>query len=82
MVDRKDFSQTELLKYLGQFTVNKARCEKRGKTALDIKLNLHHRDGNSENDSYKHIAIYCDKHHNIIEGGDKTISELRYPENS
>jgi len=25
MGDRKDFSQTELLKYLGQFTVNRAR---------------------------------------------------------
>jgi len=46
MGDRKDFNQTELLKYLGQFTVNKARCEKCGITALDIKLNLHHRDGN------------------------------------
>ena len=74
---RKDFGQTELLKYLGQFTVNKARCEKCGKTALYTKLNLHHRDGNSENNSYKNIAIFCDIHHNIIEGGDKTISELR-----
>ena len=77
MGDRKDFSQTELLKYLGQFTVNRARCEKCGITALDKKLNLHHRDGNSENDSYKNIAIYCDKHHYIIEGRDKTKSELR-----
>jgi len=51
MSDRKDFSQTELLKYLGQFTVNRARCEKCGITALDKKLNLHHRDGNSANDS-------------------------------
>ncbi len=43
MGDRKDFSQTELLKYLGQFTVNRARCEKCGKTVLDRKLsfNLH-----------------------------------------
>jgi hypothetical protein len=77
MDDRKDFSQTELLKYLGQFTVNKARCEKCGRTALDTKLNLHHRDGNSENNSYKNIAIYCDNHHNLIEGRDKTTSELR-----
>ncbi len=70
MGDRKDFNQTELLKYLGQFTVNvnKARCEKCGRTANDIKLNLHHRDGNSENNSYKNIAIYCDDHHNVIEG--------------
>jgi len=43
------------------------------KTALDIKLNLHHRDGNSENNSYKNIAIYCDNHHNIIEGQDKKL---------
>ena len=77
MGDRKDFSQTELLKYLGQFTVNRARCEKCGKTALDIKLNLHHRDGKSENNSYKNIAIYCDDHHNVIEGRDKKKSELR-----
>jgi len=52
-------------------------CEKCGKTALDTKLNLHHRDGNSENNSYKNIAIYCDDHHNLIEGRDKTKSELR-----
>ncbi len=77
MGDRKDFSQIELLKYLGQFTVNKARCEKCGITALDIKLNLHHRDGNSENNSYKNIAIYCDKHHNLVEGRDKSKAELR-----
>ena len=65
MSDRKDFSQTELLKYLGQFTVNRARCEKCGITALGKKLNLHHRDGNSENDSYKNIAIYCEDHTGI-----------------
>jgi len=75
--DRKDFNHTELLKYLGQFTVNRAVCEKCGKTALDIKLNLHHRDGVSSNNSYKNIAIYCDDHHNIIEGRDKKKSELR-----
>ena len=68
MADGKDFSQTELLKYLGQFTVNKARCEKCGRAALDTKLNLHHRDGNSENNSYKNIAIYCENLHNLIEG--------------
>ncbi len=67
MSDRKDFSQTDLLKYLGQFTVNRARCEKCGITALDIKLNLYPRDGNSENNSYKNIAIFCDNHHNVIE---------------
>jgi len=63
MGDRKDFSQTELLKYLI--------------TALDKKLNLHHRDGRSDNNSYKNIAIYCDDHHNVIEERDKTKSELR-----
>ncbi len=75
---RKDFSQTELLKYLGQFTVNvnKARCEKCGRTALDTKLNLHHRDGNSENNGYKNIAIYCDDHHNLIEGRDKKLRDM------
>ena len=30
-----------------------------------------------ENKSYKNIAIYCDDHHNLIEGGDKKKSELR-----
>ncbi len=68
MGESKDFTQTELLKYLGQFTVKRARCEKCGLTARDIRLYLHHRDGNPENNSYKNIAIYCDNHHNIIEG--------------
>ncbi len=40
MGDRKDFSQTELLKYLGQFTVNRARCEKCGELRFDDKINL------------------------------------------
>ena len=77
MGDRKDFSQTELLKYLGQFEGSKAKCEKCGKTALDIKLDLHHKDGNSENNSYKNIIIYCDNCHKIIEGTDKKLSDLR-----
>ncbi len=76
MGDRKDFSQTELLKYLGQFIENKAKCERCGKTALDIKLDLHHRKNPADN-SYKNIAIYCDNCHKIIEGRDKKKSELR-----
>ncbi len=43
MGDRKDFSQTELLKYLGQFTVNKARFKHRsllGKNSRIFPLNL------------------------------------------
>lgn len=77
MVDRKDFSQTELLKYLAQFKDNKAKCDKCGKTALDITLDLHHKDGNSANNSYKNIVIYCEKCHKIIEGRDKKLKELR-----
>jgi len=77
MGDRKDFSQTELLKYLGQFEDNRAKCERCGKTALEIKLDLHHKDGNSKNDSYKNIVIYCDNCHKIIEGRDRKLSELR-----
>ena len=77
MGDRKDFSQTELLKYLGQFEDNKAKCTDCGKTALDIKLDLHHKDGISSNDSYKNIVIYCDNCHKKLEGRDKKLSELR-----
>ncbi len=53
--------------------MSEKKCEKCGKTANDIKLNLHHRDGKSENNSYKNIAIYCDDHHNVIEGRDKKL---------
>ncbi len=77
MGDRKDFSQTELLKYLAQFKDNKAKCDRCEKTALDTKLDLHHKDGNSENNSYKNIVIYCENCHKIIEGRDKRLSELR-----
>lgn len=66
MDDKKEFSNIELLKYLGQFTVNRARCEKCGITAHGKKLKLYHRDGDSSNNSYKNIAIYCEDHHNVI----------------
>jgi len=70
------FSQTELLKHLADPN-NKAVCTQCGKTALDTKLDLHHKDGNKDNDSYKNIEILCETHHTIREGRDMKKSDLR-----
>ena len=40
-------------------------------------FDIEHMELKSENNSYKNIAIYCDDHHNLIEGRDKMKSELR-----
>jgi len=66
------FNQTELLKHLA---THKAECTRCGKTALDIKLEAHHKTGKSDS-SYKNIEILCEKCHRIREGRDKKKSEL------
>jgi hypothetical protein len=76
MGNRNDFSQTEILKHLADPN-NKAACTMCGKTALDIKLDLHHKDGDPKNDSYKNIEILCEEHHTKLEGRDKKLSERR-----
>ena len=68
------FSQSELLKHLAN---NDAKCEDCGKTALDIKLDLHHKDHDKTHDTYKNIEILCDNCHAKREGRDKKLSELR-----
>ena len=40
------FSQTELLKHLADW--NEAKCVVCGKTALDTKLDLHHKNHNKK----------------------------------
>jgi len=66
MGNRNDFSQTEILKHLADPN-NKAACTMCGKTALDTKLDLHH----------KNIEILCEEHHTKLEGRDKKLSERR-----
>ena len=71
---KDEFSQTELLKHLAN---NEAKCVECGKTALDTKLDLNHKDHDKTNDSYKNIEILCEEHHQKREGRDKKLSELR-----
>jgi len=62
---RKDFSIQAILKRLVD---TPAECKKCGKTALQGKLNLHHKDGDSSNTDWTNIVIYCDGHHNDKHG--------------
>ena len=69
------FSQTELLKYLADG--NEPKCVICGKTALDTKLDLHHKNHDKTDDSYKNIEILCEKHHQEKEGRDKKLKDLK-----
>ena len=71
---KDEFSQTELLKHLA---TNDARCTECGKNALDIQLEVHHKDHNKENDTYQNIEILCINCHAKREGRDKKLSDLR-----
>ena len=62
---RKRFSQTDLLKRLVDV---KPVCKKCGKSARQIQLDLHHKDGNPLNDDWRNIVIYCRACHNDIDG--------------
>jgi len=62
---RKDFSLQSILKRLID---TPAKCKKCGKTALQGKLNLHHNNGDSSNNDWTNIVIYCDGCHNDKHG--------------
>ena len=68
------FSQSELLKHLA---TNEAICVDCKRDALDISLDLHHKDHDKTHDTYKNIEILCFKCHEKREGKDKKLSELR-----
>ena len=58
---RKDFTNEAILKRLAHTL---AKCKKCGKDALQTKLELHHNDGDSSNDDWQNIVIYCRACHN------------------
>jgi len=62
---RKDFNIQSILKRLVDV---KAECKICHKTAHQAKLNLHHKDGDSSNNDWTNMVIYCDGHHNDVEG--------------
>ena len=71
---KKEFNQTELLKHLVD---NKPICASCRKNAFEVKLTLHHKDHNKENDNYTNIAILCENCHINLEGKDKKKRDLR-----
>ncbi|MGI0014857.1 MAG: HNH endonuclease signature motif containing protein [Nitrososphaera sp.] len=71
MANRKRFNQTAILRHF------KAKCKRCGGQEPDVHLTLHHKDGNSENDSYDNIIIYCRPCHDIIEGRHKKLRDMR-----
>ena len=58
---RNDFSIQSILKRLID---TPAKCKKCGKTALQGKLNLHHANGDSSDNNWINMDIYCDGCHN------------------
>jgi len=62
---RKRFSEQSILKRL---IAVKAECKKCHRTALQTQLDLHHKDGDSSNDEWTNIVIYCRACHNDKEG--------------
>ena len=62
---RKRFSEQAILKRLIDMP---AKCKKCGRTALQTQLDLHHKDGDSSNDDWTNIVIYCRSCHNDKEG--------------
>lgn len=70
MVTRR-FNQSSLLKKLN------SRCERCHKSAREVDLDLHHRNGKSNDNSWQNIVIYCKNCHKIVEGRDKKKKDLR-----
>ena len=62
---RKDFTYQAILKRLVDV---KAECKICQKTAHQTKLELHHKDGDSSNDDWTNIVIYCRACHNDKDG--------------
>jgi len=61
---RKDFNIQAILKRLVDV---KAECKRCSKTAHQTQLNLHHKDGDSSNDDWTNMVIYCNGCHNDVE---------------
>ena len=62
---RKDFTTQAILKRLVDV---KAECKICQKTAHQTKLELHHKDGDSSNDDWRNMEIYCIACHNDKDG--------------
>ena len=62
---RKDFPTQEILKRLKDLP---AQCKICGANAFKQELNLHHKDGDSSNNKWSNIVIYCRACHNDVEG--------------
>ena len=62
---RKDFTTQAILRRLVDV---KAECKICQKTAHQTKLELHHKDGDSSNDDWQNIVIYCRACHNDKDG--------------
>jgi len=61
---RKDFPPQEILKRLKDVP---AECKICGANAFKKELNLHHKDGDSSNNKWSNIVIYCRACHNDVE---------------
>ena len=62
---RKDFPTQEILKRLKD---TPSKCKICGANAFKKELNLHHKDGDSSNNKWSNIVIYCRACHNDVEG--------------
>ena len=69
---RKDFNIQAILKRVVDV---KAECKKCHRTAHQTQLDLHHKDGNSNNDKWTNIVILCRACHNDKE---KTVPKNRH----
>jgi hypothetical protein len=71
MEKRKRFNQQALLQRLVDVA---PVCKKCKRNARQVQLDLHHKDGNSSNDDWRNIVIYCRACHNDLE---KTVPKKR-----
>ena len=60
---RKEFNLQAILKRLVDLD---AKCKRCNKTAHQTQLNLHHKNGDSSDDDWQNIVIYCNACHNDI----------------
>ena len=63
---RKNFTNEAILKRLASNT--SATCKKCGKNAHQTKLELHHKNGDSSDNTWQNIVIYCRACHNDEDG--------------
>ena len=62
---RKNFTTDALLKHLAD---TDAACKICGKTARQTQLVLHHKNGDSSDNKWQNIVIYCIAHHHDKDG--------------